>query len=185
MSMTDFVGLVLAGGASSRMGTDKAALVLENRSLLDRSKHLLSSVCDNNVIIAGTPHSDINEPTPFLGPANAIVQSVQQHHLYQHYRYLVVIPVDMRLLKPQLIQPLQQHALRDQNSVYFDHCYLPCVINLHQLARVCAHQEAAFWHNMPMRKLLAYTHAQNISSKQWASALKNVNTPKEWNLLVG
>ena len=40
---TGWIGLVLAGGASSRMGTDKALLELRGRTLLDRAIAVLEA----------------------------------------------------------------------------------------------------------------------------------------------
>lgn len=47
-------GIVLAGGRSSRMGDDKAALVLDGRTLLQRTVDVLSSVADE-IVIVGAP----------------------------------------------------------------------------------------------------------------------------------
>jgi molybdenum cofactor guanylyltransferase len=46
------VGVVLAGGRSLRMGTDKGALVVAGRSLGQRACTLLSSICDDVVVVA-------------------------------------------------------------------------------------------------------------------------------------
>jgi molybdenum cofactor guanylyltransferase len=46
-------GFVLAGGKSSRMGTDKALLAVEGRTLLQRTQKLLQTVC-GRVFILGS-----------------------------------------------------------------------------------------------------------------------------------
>ena len=45
-------GFVLAGGKSSRMGTDKAFLDFGGQTLLDRALSVMSGVC-NSVTIVG------------------------------------------------------------------------------------------------------------------------------------
>lgn len=46
-------GVVLAGGRSRRMGTDKAVLVHEGRRLVDRAVGALSAACDDLVVASG------------------------------------------------------------------------------------------------------------------------------------
>ena len=50
---SDVTGFVLAGGKSSRMGTDKALLSLNGFSLLQQTKAILQEVC-KNVFILGS-----------------------------------------------------------------------------------------------------------------------------------
>jgi molybdopterin-guanine dinucleotide biosynthesis protein A len=53
-------GIVLAGGASRRMGRDKATLLLQGRTLLERAAGAVSQVCDELIIAtADRPAQDI------------------------------------------------------------------------------------------------------------------------------
>lgn len=51
-------GLVLAGGASRRMGRDKAAIVVGERTLLDRALQTLATFADPVVVAAGPVFRD-------------------------------------------------------------------------------------------------------------------------------
>jgi molybdopterin-guanine dinucleotide biosynthesis protein A len=62
-------GLILAGGASRRLGRDKAALMLGKQTLLDRTISILSSLVDD-VLVVGLKHQapDPTRPDPTFGP---------------------------------------------------------------------------------------------------------------------
>ena len=46
-------GIILSGGASRRMGTPKALLLIENETFLDRMIRLFSEVCDPVIVVLG------------------------------------------------------------------------------------------------------------------------------------
>ncbi|HEY6393112.1 MAG TPA: nucleotidyltransferase family protein [Bryobacteraceae bacterium] len=46
-------GIILSGGASRRMGTPKALLLIENETFLDRMIRLFSDVCDPVIVVLG------------------------------------------------------------------------------------------------------------------------------------
>jgi len=56
-----FAGLVLAAGASSRMGTEKALLEYEGRSFLAGAIQLLQSACDSVMVVTGN-NTDLLKP---------------------------------------------------------------------------------------------------------------------------
>jgi molybdenum cofactor cytidylyltransferase len=48
-----FTGIILAGGASSRMGSPKALLSYQGMTFADRLVHVLSPVCERVVVVLG------------------------------------------------------------------------------------------------------------------------------------
>ena len=83
--------LILAGGASSRMGQDKALLLWEGISMLQRVINAASLCCEEIYLL--TPRSKIyqtylqnNEPltiSPFLrGDRSALAEEEKDHHRY-------------------------------------------------------------------------------------------------------
>ena len=75
-------GLVLAGGQSRRMGTDKASVVVEGRTLLERTVALVEPLVSSvHVAIRGAQASDqlrqrfpvLVDPPDLAGPAAALV----------------------------------------------------------------------------------------------------------------
>ncbi|MDE3031474.1 MAG: molybdenum cofactor guanylyltransferase [Acidobacteriota bacterium] len=67
--------LLLAGGASRRMGRDKTRLVHEGRTLAQRTARLLTSVCDTAIEVGpgGSGLDSVVEEPPGEGPLAAIV----------------------------------------------------------------------------------------------------------------
>jgi len=72
--MRQMAGVLLTGGASSRMGTDKARLVVNGETLAMRAARVLSHVCDPVIevgpAISGLPA--IQEEPPGAGPNVAL-----------------------------------------------------------------------------------------------------------------
>lgn len=71
-------GVLLTGGASSRMGTDKTALVLNGETLAARSARVLAAVCDPVIEVgrgvSGLPA--VLEDPPGAGPLVALLAGV-------------------------------------------------------------------------------------------------------------
>src|SRR5690606_24076484 len=88
MSIPPLFGLLLAGGASTRMGRDKATLAYHGRSQLEWSFDLISDVCAATFVSVRPDQRD--EPTrakfpqivdaqPGIGPIAGIAAALQQH----------------------------------------------------------------------------------------------------------
>lgn len=55
MMYKDISGIILSGGFSSRMGADKALLVINGQTIIERISNLLSSLFENILIITNSP----------------------------------------------------------------------------------------------------------------------------------
>ncbi len=107
----DVEGFVLAGGASSRMGRDKALLKLGGRPLIAHACDVLQAA-GLTAQIAGA-RSKLNKFAPVIpdasadgGPLAGICSALAQAKA----EWAVFLPVDLPLMAPSLIQFLVRHA---------------------------------------------------------------------------
>ena len=165
--MTRLLGAVLAGGRSSRFGSDKAVALWEGQRLLDRSRALLEPWCDE-VVIVGREGGVPDLPHPGLGPLGGIAGALD-HGASHGFRCVLTISCDMPRLPAGLIE-----ALLRRGPAY-------C-----QDAPVLGH-----WSSAPGAQLLSYLETgPDRSVKGWARSvgalpipspepLANVNTPED------
>jgi molybdopterin-guanine dinucleotide biosynthesis protein A len=75
------LGAVLAGGQSSRFGSDKALAELDGRTLLARAVEALQAQCDA-VVVVGREDAPVptlpDRPRPGMGPLGGIAAAL--HH---------------------------------------------------------------------------------------------------------
>lgn len=111
-------GVVLAGGNSSRLGRDKAALRLEGPDgldLLERAVHLLRGLC-GQVLIAGRCHGVLPyllDAAPGLGPAGGIAAA-----LFATGGPCLVLACDMPFMDaPTMASLLEARASRPRGTL--------------------------------------------------------------------
>ncbi|WP_373536190.1 molybdenum cofactor guanylyltransferase [Microcoleus sp.] len=102
--------IVLAGGQSSRMGTDKALLEIEGKSLLQRALEVAASVTPQVYVLTAWPdryRSTLTEQSQFLleynpgsGPLVALTQGLTEIPA----DWILLLACDLPLLEPQIIQ---------------------------------------------------------------------------------
>jgi molybdenum cofactor guanylyltransferase len=107
----DAVGFVLAGGRSSRMGADKALVLLDDRPLVDHALGLLreaglaASFAGGQAALAALAPL-IEDGRPGLGPLSGICAALASTDA----RWSVFISVDLPLLPASLLHFLLDHA---------------------------------------------------------------------------
>lgn len=174
MNNAAFFGLVLAGGRSSRMGMDKATLLIDGITLLQRSKALLSQVGVQQVLISGDSGlNGIPDVYPDSGPLGGI------HAALLHAQHdLLIVPVDMPLLSGELLLSL----LPDEPKVlvsHFHHHPLPLFVRFH--GDVIAYLESVLSSdgNKKIRGLFQAVPCLELPCPD-ESLMVNVNTPDQW-----
>lgn len=161
----------MAGGRSSRFGSDKATATLAGRSLADLSRALLLPHVEC-AVIAGRDGEIPDMPGPDLGPLGGIAGAL--HHAAQRgFDTVLTIGCDMPRLPDGLLLAIAGSAPR----------YCPD-------APVLGHWPVALGPG-----LLAYIEtAPNRSVRRWASAIHaapiaadgaipNINTPRDLEAL--
>lgn len=179
-------GLVLAGGASSRMQRDKAALVYHGKPQLQWAYELLTEVCAATFISvrpdqrdeparAGLPQ--IVDRQPGIGPIAGISAALHQHPKAAW----LIVACDLPFLTRELLQDLVAHREPQRVATAYRsaHDSLP--------EPLCA-----IWEPAARESLQAYIDADKRCPRKflisadtllldlpYASALDNVNTPQE------
>ena len=105
-------GYVLAGGKSLRMGRDKALLVLEGETLVERCLRKLSEVADEVAIAGGTEALArfgrvVPDAEPGCGPLGGIVAALAE----SRFEWNVFVPVDVPFVPVECLKELVAAAM--------------------------------------------------------------------------
>jgi molybdopterin-guanine dinucleotide biosynthesis protein A len=110
---TKISGYILAGGRSSRMGSDKALLMVQGEPLLQHMKNLIQPFCDQVFISGSNPeYSKFDVPLiPDIfsgcGPIAGLYSSLH----YSSTEWNLIISVDVPFVNEELIRLLIANAL--------------------------------------------------------------------------
>ncbi|MGH2660413.1 MAG: molybdenum cofactor guanylyltransferase, partial [Actinomycetota bacterium] len=108
--MGKVAALLLTGGSSRRMGTDKARLMVDGCSLAERAAEALAVVCDP-VLEVGPGHTAlpaVREDPPGSGPLAALGAGWAALSAAGHRGPVVVLAVDMPYVTPDLLRLLAE-----------------------------------------------------------------------------
>lgn len=98
--MSRSLGAILAGGRSTRFGSDKALATLDGQALIDRVAEALAPQVDA-LIVVGRSHPGMtcipDRPAPDLGPLGGIAAAL--HHAETHgFAQVLTVPCDAPFL---------------------------------------------------------------------------------------
>ena len=111
-------GFVLAGGKSSRMGTNKALLSLDGATLLQRTQQLLQSVCQRVLILGqkelyGSFGECVEDVYPECGPLGGIHAAL----LNSSTEFNLITAVDTPFLTAELLRYMADRAAQSRAVV--------------------------------------------------------------------
>jgi len=121
--------VILVGGASSRMGADKAALSWNGRSAVERLAALAHGLDADRVLTAGGGEHGlerVDDPEPGGGPVSGIVAGIAALRLTGHGRVLV-LAVDAPTVRADDLEPLLASS---SPGAAYDGVNLPLVMDI-------------------------------------------------------
>ena len=135
-------GIVLAGGAASRFGSDKLAAAYDGRTLLDRALAAAEAVCDELVVVAGqgaapdtgrraVPVRVIHDPEPYRGPRAGLLAGIEA----ATRPMALVVGGDMPWVRPPFLRALLGRLASDPRGAVAPILYgvlrpLPCAVRV-------------------------------------------------------
>lgn len=186
--MRELAGGILIGGQSKRMGRDKAMLTLpDGRSMMDAVAHAMRAVCEEIVAVGSVDfrqakhYVQVPDFRPHAGPLGGIeaLLSSEIAHAY------IVCPCDLPRINAALLRSLLEHrhtpatVFKIAGSAHFEP--LPARIAasaLPTVRKMLNDDERSVW------RLMERLPAAIIEiDQQSAAALRNVNTPGDFNTL--
>ncbi|MBA6390188.1 molybdenum cofactor guanylyltransferase [Colwellia sp. BRX10-3] len=193
------LGVVLAGGKSSRMGKNKANLQREKQDMLSYSKSLLKEAGSSQVIVSGGEQG-IDDLVANMGPLAGIQSIIQQFKP----QALLILPVDLPLMTAVELAALKQVGELSQRACYFTDNYLPLYLPVNAFVEQFFQQplssvlsplkskklisehmvshKTANKRNLAgpsVRSLLAQI-PHNVIKPKNSQCLFNTNTPEQW-----
>jgi len=126
---TTLIGLVLAGGQSRRMGQDKALMRYKGRTLIDNASLLLQSASCDKVLISRNAPGFLNDKIEDAGPlsgVHAVLDALSQSDNHNgNPCELLVLPVDMPQMTPELLRILVSRGREAEKACYVEKRFLP------------------------------------------------------------
>lgn len=181
-------GVIMAGGRSSRMGEDKAALQLDGVTLLERTSALLKEAGADVVLVSGRPQltDGFSDLFPNCGPPGAVLSTL--HWLRQKHgldgSMLLFLPVDMPLLEKTTLLELLD-ASRSVQGCHYERQVFPCTMRASE--PLYAHLQEKFQLGQEpggrrsMKAILGWLDARRLpvdSARE--TQFLNANTPEDW-----
>lgn len=190
MLAAEAVGVVLAGGLSSRMGADKAALCLGNEPLLLRARRIFHETGLRRVYLSGRARLGWNDDSvpdlyPDFGPVGGMVSVLRTLVDSGSPITVLFMPVDTPLVSSAMLIRMLQNTHAD--GCYFDGSPLPLLLNASDCVLAqCTHAMAGFvaGRTCSVKQFIAPLKLARITANTVEqNQLLNVNTPNEWKAL--
>lgn len=180
------IGVVLAGGLSTRMGRDKALLHWQGRPLIEHQLAVLRDAGVDDIRVSGDrpDYRGVVDAQPHAGPLGGLAGMADA---YSDAAELLVIPVDMPLLQATLLQRLRDEQPHARCLRFVDRV-LPMRLRLDAPCRALLGTllQQAEPRQRSLRALQAAIGCDEIAlSTAEAAQLTDCNTEANWNEVAG
>lgn len=120
--MIDMTGIILAGGQSKRLGIDKAELIVDGRSILERSVQILKQIFAEVIVVSNVYREIAAEDViqvKDIAVAKGALGGIYTGLYHATFDRSFITACDMPYIMPQLVELI---AKKQQNDVV-----VPCI----------------------------------------------------------
>lgn len=176
---------LLAGGKSSRMREDKALLTLFDGTLLSHQQQILADAADKVLVsrddnLSGHIADTFADSGPLAG-VHACISYIANNYSDTLSKDVIIVPVDMPLITPELITQLVNYGREFNLPCYFRDTNLP--IYLPNMDKMLPTLERM----LSGDQRIVHTFLEEIRAKSIVchepDKIANANTPMQWKLL--
>lgn len=175
------LGVVLAGGQSSRMGTDKASLEIRGQNFLEKTKALLRDTgVDEVVVSANHIEGAMRDIQRHCGPMSAF-HALANWAKVTEFDLAIVMPIDMPLVDADCLKLLIEKTTKTDTTCCFESYPLPlCLrLNRHFIEKT---NELMIKKEFAIKNILTEMSATFRSlPEKYKYQFKNVNTPEQFS----
>ncbi|GAA4275486.1 molybdenum cofactor guanylyltransferase [Aquimarina mytili] len=184
----NITGIILAGGKSSRMGSDKGLLFLDNKPFLQHIIDALTPLVQEIILVSNNPDHDvfkvkrvqdiIPESGPISGIHTGLTHSKTENNL--------VLSCDVPLITTPLLKKLLLHEKEDYDIIQFEaeRKTIP-LIALYKKQCLSKCFELLSSNEKRLRKLVLALNAKTIPvSQDEYTLVKNINTIEDLNTIT-
>ncbi len=189
MKNKSLTGIILAGGKSSRMGTDKAFLIYNNKTFIEHVIEALKpSVRDiiisaNTAVYSSLGYKVCNDSIPNCGPLGGIYTALSNSKSEKN----IVISCDMPLVNAHLIKYLIEHAQEKQVNLLAHNGDIEPLCAIYDKSCLPILKTCLKNNFLKMKNILGQlsTHEIEINNELFyhPQLMSNVNTPTELNYI--
>lgn len=187
-------GVVLAGGASRRMGQDKALMQFQGRTLITHASHLLEAAGCKSVLVSRNEAGHVIDKIENAGPLggvhgavceilkNAPCKTMKNGEEEVLKRELLVLPVDMPKMTSQLLNQLVSLGRQNERACFVENRFLPFYLPISSNTQEALNDYLV---NQGKRRVIGFLEHVNAlalssSSVENEAQWLNVNTPNDW-----
>nr|WP_315185911.1 molybdenum cofactor guanylyltransferase [uncultured Flavobacterium sp.] len=183
--MENLTGIILAGGKSQRMGTDKGLLLLKGKPFVTHIYEALKPIVGDNIVVVSSNadydalgYNRIEDMIADKGPVGGLYTALKQSKT----KFNLVLSVDVPLVSTELLQWLvakhedsfmvTQVQVQDKES--------PLIAVYDRSIRILLGEHLA-GNQLKLRDVIAEVNHQTLEvPSKWSEQVQNINTEEDY-----
>jgi len=174
------VGIILAGGKSSRMGFDKTKIDFKGKSFLDKTIALMENFTDN-ILVSSNNDVDIKYPIikdeiKNIGPLGGIYTILKNIK----NDVALIIPADMPMLDKEIIKKLIENYSENDDICVFENNGKPeMLVGIYHKRLLPIIEKQIEKKEYKLQILLQKSVSKKIDGSLFTQQFININTPDD------